>query len=179
MVLGGLAQPAPVRRSASNARAVTDLHSALTFTYESAARFNELVIGNIDAIDGSLTAILAGSVAIAAFAIEKIVDAATLAERTAIALVAAAILCCSFGILVGLTGRVSNRDGVRPRALVADLTLGRTETILGAVQDLITASEMNLRVRFYKRSLAACAAGFLVVTVILVALIRLQGGMVH
>jgi hypothetical protein len=151
----------------------------MAFVYDSAARFNEAVVSNVDAIDGSLTAILAGSVAIAVFTIEKVVDVATLAERSAIVLLTSSIACCVAGYLVGFAGRASNRDGVRPRALVGDLTSRRLESVLGAVQDLIVASEMNLSVRVRKRFLAACGVAFLVAAVALVAIVRLEGGMVN
>jgi hypothetical protein len=151
----------------------------MAFVYDSATRFNECIIGNLDAIDAALTGILAGAVAIAVFTIEKIIHVATLAERAAIVLLAASIACCAVGYLVGFTSRVSNRDGVRPRAFFGDLTMRPREAMLGAVQALIAASETNLSVRLCKRILAGCAVTFLVAAVVIVAVVQSEGGMVH
>lgn len=151
----------------------------MAFVYDSAARFNESVVNNVDAIDGSLTAILAGAVAIAVFTIEKIATAVTPAERCALGFLAASIVCCSVGYLVGFAGKLSNRDGLRPRTLIGDLTSRRPESILGAIQDLIDALEVNLSIRMCKRILATFAVAFLVVAVVFVAVVRSEGGMVN
>jgi hypothetical protein len=47
-----------------------------TFAFEAAARYNEQTVANVDAIDTSLTTILAGNVAVLVFAIDKIKELA-------------------------------------------------------------------------------------------------------
>ena len=42
------------------------------FLYDVVTRFNEALVGNIDSIDTAVTAVLAGNVTIAVFAIDKI-----------------------------------------------------------------------------------------------------------
>jgi FlaG/FlaF family flagellin (archaellin) len=43
-----------------------------TFAFDAAARFNERVVANVDAIDTSLTTILAGNVAVLVFTMQSL-----------------------------------------------------------------------------------------------------------
>ena len=57
------------------------------FVYDAVARFNERLIGNIDAIDTASMAVLAGNVAVLVFAIDKLAGRQPQGELWAIALV--------------------------------------------------------------------------------------------
>ena len=64
------------------------------FVFDVVTRFNESLIANIDAIDTAVTAVLAGNVAIAVFAIDKIRELHHTEECWAIGLFSGSLLAC-------------------------------------------------------------------------------------
>jgi hypothetical protein len=143
-----------------------------SFVYGAAARFNERLLGTIDAIDTALTAILAGDVAVVIFTIDKMAVFEPQKEVTAVVLLGGSILACAVGYIFGFRPHGSNPDGVRPRIFIADLSASRDESMLGAIEELVAAGEINLTIRFVKRMLAICAIMLLLAGVVVVALAR-------
>lgn len=62
------------------------------FAYDVAARFNEVLIANIDATDNALIAMFAGTLALGAFAVDKIGELAPERARIVLALFGASAL---------------------------------------------------------------------------------------
>jgi hypothetical protein len=149
-----------------------------TFVYDVATRFNETLVASIDAIDTALTAVLAGDVAIAVFAIDKIRELQAVEERCAISLLCGSVLSCAVGYVVGFSVSFSGRDGVPPRSLIADLCARPGNAMSEAVESVIDAGEINLNVRFLKRAFAVAAILMLLLGGALVALARLTGDVV-
>jgi hypothetical protein len=150
-----------------------------SFVYDAAARFNERLLSTIDAIDTALTAVLAGDVAVAVFTIDKIADFQLQRELAACALLSASIAACAAGYIFSFRPRGVNADGVRPRRFIADLAARHDESMIGAVEELLAAGEINVTVRSVKRILAGCAILFLLAAVIVVALARARIVMVY
>ena len=150
-----------------------------TFAFEAAARYNERIIANVDAIDSSLTTILAGNIAVLVFAIDKIKELARAPETLAATMMSVSILACVVAYMLGYSGRASTRDGVRPRMLVADLLRAPNDALPAAVVEIVTAGEQNLRLRFFKKGLALLAILFLLGSAVVVALARVNGNVVY
>ena len=150
-----------------------------TFAFEAAARYNERIVANVDAIDTSLTTILAGNVAVLVFAIDKIKELARESETVAVTMMCASILACVVGYMLGYSGRASTRDGVRPRMFVADLLRAPNDALSAAVVEIVTAGEQNLRLRFFKKGLALLAILFLLASTVVVAFARANGNVVY
>jgi hypothetical protein len=156
-----------------------DPGSGDTFAFEAAARFNEAVGANVDAIDTSLTTILAGNVALLVLMIDKIKELATRETVTSAVFMGLSTAVCIVAYVVGFSFRASNRDGARPRTFIPDLARWRQRTMSTAIADLIKACEDNLAVRFVKKSLALSAIVLLLAGAVMIALARLDGNMVH
>lgn len=150
-----------------------------TFAFEAAARYNEGIVANVDAIDTSLTTVLAGDVALLVLLIDKIKELAAGEAATAAVLMGLSTSVCVIAYAVGFSVRATKRDGARPRALIPDLMRRPDEAMTTAIVDLIRAGEDNLAVRFAKKSLALLAIVLLFAGAVLVALARLNGAMVY
>jgi hypothetical protein len=150
-----------------------------TFAFDAAARFNERVVANVDAIDTSLTTILAGNVAVLVFTIDKIKELARGQEAWAAGMMCLSTLACVVAYMLGFSGRASKRDGPRPRTFIADLLRRPDEALPAAIIDMMTAGEQNLTLRFFKKGLAVLAIVFLLASAIVVAFARAKGNMVY
>lgn len=148
------------------------------FIYDVATRFNEALVASIDAIDTALTAVLAGDVAVAVFAIDKIGELQSVEKWFAIMLLCGSIVSCVAGYAAGFSSGTSGRDGIPPRRLIPDLHARQGDAMSDAVESVIGAGEINLNVRFRKRALAISAIMLLLFGSVLVALARLGGGVV-
>jgi hypothetical protein len=150
-----------------------------TFVLEVAARFNERVVANVDAIDTSLTTILAGNVAVLVFTIDKIKELARGQEVWAIGMMCASALACVAAYMLGFSGRTSKQDGVRPRTFISDLLRRPDEALPAAIIDIMTAGEQNVTLRFFKKGLAVLAIVFLLASAVVVAFARVNGNVVY
>jgi hypothetical protein len=148
------------------------------FIYDAAARFNERLVSTIDAIDTSLTAVMAGGVAVLVFAIDKVRELDPLEVWWAIAFLTASIVTCAGGYVIGLP-RTNQGDGLRPRDLVPDLLAKPHEAMTDAIADMMTAGEVNTAVRLLKRVAVIIAMLLLFTGAILVALARFGGDVVR
>lgn len=149
-----------------------------SFIYEVAARFNETLIASIDAIDTALTAVLAGDVAVAVFAIDKVKELQPAEEWWAISLLGGSIVSCVIGYVAGFSIRRGTWAGILPRRLIPDLLARPSSAISDAVQSIVDAGVVNLNVRSSKRTCAVVSIMLLVSGCVLVALARLAGNMV-
>ena len=149
------------------------------FVYDVAARFNERLIGNIDAIDTASMAVLAGNVAVAVFAMDKLTELRPQMESWTIMLLGTSMLACVVGYIVGFRFRAGDLHGVRPRRLIPDLMVRHDEAIIGAIEELMADGEMNMAVRSIKRILTIVAIVFLLAAVVVLSLARLAGVVVH
>jgi hypothetical protein len=147
------------------------------FIYDTAARFNERLAANIDAIDTSLTAIIAGDVAVLIFAIDKLTEFHPLATWSAIVLLSASILVCAVGYVLGLH-KADEGDGLRPERVVQDLATNPKKAMVQAIADMVLATEVNYSTRLAKRTAMVIAIVFLCTAAIVVALDRFDIGMV-
>jgi hypothetical protein len=147
-----------------------------TFVYDAVSRFNETLVGTIDAVDNSLTALLAGDVAVLVFTIDKIAVLQQVVEAVALGLLGTSIVAAVVGYVFGFRFGDGVADGVRPRHIVRDLAKRRDESIVGAIEQMIAAGDINLKLRSAKRILAAVSAVFLLAGLVLVLIARLTGG---
>jgi hypothetical protein len=147
------------------------------FFFDAVARFNEMLVGTIDAIDTILTAILAGDIAVVMFTIDKFQQLARSQAATTLALLAGSMLACAVGYLARVRGRM--QDGIEPRLFVTDATKRYDEALTAAIEDLVVSSEANLVVRFVKRVLAVCGMTLLIGAVVVLAVARFGGKVVH
>lgn len=147
-----------------------------TFVYDAVCRFNETLIGTIDAVDNALTALVAGNVAVLVFAIDKIARLQQAVECAAICLLGTSLVAAVTGYLFGLRSRNGIADGVRPRHIVRDIAKRRDESLIGAIEQMIAAGDSNLRLRSAKRVLGGVSALFLLAGLVLVLIARLTGG---
>ena len=150
-----------------------------TFPYDVAARFNDGVVANIDAIDTALTTILAGNVAVLVLAIDKIKELAPTQAASAIVLLSVSMLSCVIAYALGFSVHASKRDGLRPRMVIPDLLERPNDALIAAVIDLVSAGEHNLTMRFLKKSLAVLAMLLLLAGAVVIALARASGGMIY
>jgi hypothetical protein len=152
---------------------------AETFPYDVAARFNEGVVANIDAIDTALTTLLAGNVALLVLTIDKIKELAPREVAWAAALMCVSTSACVVAYVLGFSVRANKRDGLRPRVVIPDLTEQPKEALVAAISNLVSAGEHNLSVRQAKKCLAVLAILLLLTGVIVIAVARARGPMVY
>jgi hypothetical protein len=124
------------------------------FVYDMAARFNESVTANVDAVDTELIAVLVGNFALAIYSADKISEL----EGTGLYIwgIGVAIV---FSIVLAVLGYLSGspfgprqlQDGIRPRAVLLDLVNNPSTAIGDAVRVLIEVGEQNVRIRGRKR----------------------------
>lgn len=150
-----------------------------TFSYDVAARFNDGVVANIDAIDTALTTILAGNVAVLVLAIDKIKELVPTESACAILLLSVSMLACVIAYALGFSVHASKRDGVRPRIVIPDLLERPNDALAAAVIDLVSAGEHNLTMRFLKKSLAVLAILLLLAGAVVIALARASGSVIY
>jgi hypothetical protein len=136
-------------------------------------------VANVDAIDGALTTVLAGDVAVLVFTIDKIKELARGPEAWATALMLVSIVACVVAYALGFSGRASKRDGVRPRMFIVDLATGPDDALRTAVVDTVAAGEQNLTLRSLKKTLAVAAIVFLLAAAAVIAFARAKGSMVY
>jgi hypothetical protein len=149
-----------------------------SFVYDAAARFNERLVSTIDAIDTSLTAVMAGDVAVLVFAIDKIRELDPVGVWWAIAFLAASTMACAGGYVIGLP-RTNQGDGLRPRDLIPDLLAKPHEAMTGAIADMVAAGEVNTALRLMKRVAVVIAMLLMFTGAILAALARFGGNVVR
>jgi hypothetical protein len=147
------------------------------FLYDAVARFNEMLIATIDAIDTALTAILAGDIAVVIFTIDKIAELQRPGRIATLALLVGSVAACATGYLVRYRGRT--QDGIEPHLLVADTGDLRDEAIIGAIEGIVVSSDANLTIRFIKRVLAMSGMVLLIGAVAVVAVARLSKDVVQ
>ncbi len=150
-----------------------------TFVYDVVARYNEELVASVDAIDTALMTILAGSVAVLVFTIDKINELARAESACAIALTCTSTLLCVIAYTAGFPIRSSKRDGVRPRLVVPDMVDRPKKALADAILQLINAGERNLTIRFMKKGLAVLALVLLLAGVVLAAVARANGFVVN
>jgi hypothetical protein len=176
-----LSRPPPARtdcKSADEAAGDDALRaSERTFVYDAVARFNETLIGTIDAIDTALTATLAGDIALAVFTIDKIAELQPTTKLVAIGLLGASVLTAVAGYLFRFRAGVV--DGIAPVFLIGDISSRSEESVIGAIETLVYSSERNSLTRFVKRVLTALATLLMVTAVIVLGVARLTATVVH
>ncbi|HEX3462877.1 MAG TPA: hypothetical protein VHS78_02320 [Candidatus Elarobacter sp.] len=150
-----------------------------SFVYDAASRFNETLVGTIDAIDTALTAILAGNVAVLVFALDKSSTLERAAATAGMLVLGASGLLTFAGYVFGFRFGVGIADGVRPRLFVRDLAVRRSESVASATEQLIDAGEMNLSVRSMKRALALVSMTLLLAGLVLMMVSALKGQVIH
>jgi hypothetical protein len=182
LLLGGARSRADTRSSLPDGshgdavEPIAELDEA--FSYGVAARFNERIVANIDAIDTSLTTILAGNVALLVLLIDKIKELAVMEAALASACMCVSTAVSSIAYVLGFSVRGSDRDGLRPRILVPDMTVRPKEALIAAVVDLMNAGEANLSMRSRKKGLAVLAIVLLLVGAVVLGIARAKGSMV-
>lgn len=120
------------------------------FAYDVTARFNEVLIANIDATDNALMAILAGIVALGVFTIDKIRELAPQSERVVLALLGTSALSCLIAYTMPLP-LFRTQDGIRPKYFIPDFTEDPQGATMRAVRQLSRSGEANLAVRRAKK----------------------------
>jgi hypothetical protein len=155
-----------------SARRDHDAVEVAVFVYDAVARVNEGLVGNIDAIDTVLTAILAGALAAVLFTADKLADLPHAPGICALVLFCCSALTCALGYFVGLWSGVWNLDGIRPRNFIADVVKEPGLALLGAIRAQIEAGETNMTIRLYKRVSALIAVLLLIGGVASVAVAR-------
>jgi hypothetical protein len=148
------------------------------FVYDVVTRFNESLVGNIDAIDTAVTAVLAGNVAVAIFAMDKIRELHRVEECWANGLLAGSVLACVCAYVIGFPAGASKRDGVSPRFFIPDVLARQSAAISTAIEAVIRAGEINLSVRLWKRGLVVAAILLLLAGGVVVALARLGSNLI-
>jgi hypothetical protein len=148
------------------------------FSYSVAARFNERIVANIDAIDTSLTTILAGNVALLVLVIDKIKELAVMEAALASACMCVSTAVCVIAYVLGFSVHGSDRDGLRPRILIPDMTIRPKEALITAVFDLMSAGEDSLSMRSRKKGLAVLAIVLLLAGAVVIGFARAKGSMV-
>lgn len=180
---GGNVRPSGRRRLEASSPApnedeeVADIDD--TFAFDVAARYNEGLVANVDAMDTSLTTILAGNVAVLVFTIDKIKELARVQEVGAIALLSASTLCCVIAYALGFPFRSSRREGIRPRSFLPDLVMRPKQALSGGVILLVNAGERNLAIHIVNKGLAVTAILFLLAGAVVVAMARAGGVVVN
>lgn len=149
------------------------------FVYDVVTRFNESLLGNIDAIDAAVTAVLAGDVAVGVFAIDKIRELHHAEEIWAVGMLSSSLVACVLAYVIGFPIGPRRRDGVNLRPFVADVIMRDNAAISNAVETVMRAGELNLTVRLWKRTLVVAAMLLLLVAGIVIALARLGGNVVQ
>ncbi|MFZ1125618.1 MAG: hypothetical protein WAN59_10820 [Candidatus Baltobacteraceae bacterium] len=146
------------------------------FAFDVATRFNERLLGNIDALDAALTAILAGVAAVAIFAVDKLPELAPSDERVALSVLGVSAVACIVGFAVGTPASpIRSRDIVDPRAFIPTFGEDPSAAVATAIQELTAAADDNARVRRWKRGLALVALVALLAGAVFVALARVHG----
>ena len=171
-------QPTPERENYVPADDATETKLDDVFVYDVVTRFNESLVGNIDAIDTAVTAVLAGNVAVAIFAIDKIRELHRVEEYWAIGLLAGSLLACVCAYVIGFPAGVSKRDGVSPRFFIPDVLARQGAAISTAMEAVIRAGEINLCVRLWKRAPVVAAILLLLAGGVVVALARLGSNLI-
>jgi hypothetical protein len=150
------------------------------FAYDVTARFNEVLIANIDATDNALMAIFGGALALGIFAIDKIRELTPENARVVLALLGASACSCliaytmSFPLLRGF----SIRDGVQPKHFIPDFTEDSQAATISAIEELTRSGEANLAVRRAKKIAAVLAILLLLAGAGVVTVARLRAGVV-
>jgi hypothetical protein len=145
------------------------------FLYDVVTRFNESLVGNIDAIDTAVTAVLAGNVAIMVFAIDKIRELHPVEERCAMLMLSGSVLACACAYVIGFPFGATERDGVLPSRFIPDFIARRNTAISAAIETVTEAGVKNVAIRSWKRALVVFAIVLLVAGVVVVMLARLGG----
>lgn len=150
------------------------------FAYDVTARFNEVLIANIDATDNALMAILAGTVALGVFAIDKLRELAPESERVVLALLGASALSCLIAYTMPLPPfrAFRARDGIRPKYFIPDFTEDPQEVTMRAIKQLTRSSEANLGIRQAKKIGAVLAILLLLAGAGVLTMVRVRGNMV-
>ncbi len=148
------------------------------FLYDVVTRFNESLVANIDAIDAAVTAVLAGNVAIAVFAIDKIRELHRMEECWAIVLLAGSLLACVCAYVIGFPLGTSDRDGVLPSRFVLDFTDSKNAAVSSAVETVLQSGMKNVTVRAWKRALVVAAIMLLLASAVVVMFARLSGNVI-
>jgi len=128
-------------------------HLGDEFVYDLTARYNEGLSANLDAVDTALLAIIGGILAIGLIVIDKLNELQSLWGRLSLASLAAAIVACVFGYLVGFSRFIVNerKDGTEPSLFLSDFVDEPQATVARAIQELAADAEINLRIRGVKR----------------------------
>lgn len=146
------------------------------FAFDVATRFNERLLGNIDALDTALTAILAGVAALAIFAVDKIRELEFGDEKVALSVLVMSALACIVGFAVGTPASpMRSRDIVDPRVFMPIFGEDPSAAVAEAIQELTAAADENVRVRRWKRGLALAAIVALLAGAVVVAVARAYG----
>jgi hypothetical protein len=150
------------------------------FAYDVAARFNESLIASNDLTGNVLMAILAGSVAVDVFAIDKIRELAGITEWIALVMLGCSAAACMFGYALSFpwTKAFDIRDGTRPERFISDFADNPGAATVRAIVELTKSGEANLRIRRVKKMYAIVALTLLVAGAVVVALARLSGKVV-
>lgn len=157
-------------------------HAALgdDFMYDVTARFNETLLASNDSTDNALIAVLAGTAAVAALAIDKIRETATTSEAVALGLLSASALASLVGYALSYpwTNAFNTRDGTRPRRFVPDFVDNPEAATALAIEELTRSGEANLRLRRAKKAMVILAVILLLAGAVVVAVARLNGKVV-
>ncbi len=145
------------------------------FLYDTLARMNETVVGNIDTADLALLAVIGGTLAVLVFGIDKSRELAPPWEVVAYWFLGGSVAVCTCGYLMGFG---SQREPVDPRSFAAAFSNNAEEAISTALVDVVLAYQTNARVRLLKRIGVAVALFLLIVGTVVAALARSIGAMV-
>ena len=173
----------PPKRERRNSTRVDEIDAETKlgdgFVYDVVTRFNESLVANIDAIDTAVTAVLAGNVAVAVFAIDKIRELQHVEECWAVGLLSGSLLTCVLAYVIGFPLSASQRDGIPPRIFIPDLIARQGSALSSAIEGVMQAGEVNLTVRLWKRALVVVAIFLLLGGGVVVMLARLSGNVVQ
>jgi hypothetical protein len=174
----GRARPCPTRCTNGDEHDDTDLGD--DFVYDVTARFNEALIANIDATDNALMAILAGSVALGVFAIDKIRELAPESERIVLALLGASAFSCliAYTMPLPLFRAFRTQDGIHPKYFIPDFTDDPQGAMMRAVKQLMRSGEDNLAIRRAKKIGAVLAILLLLAGAGMLTMARVRGNVV-
>jgi hypothetical protein len=150
----------------------SDAEEIAIFVYDAVTRVNEGLVGNIDAIDTALTAILAGALAGVLFAADKLSYVPPGLGVCALVLLGCAAAMCAVGYFVGALSGIRKRDGMRPHNFIADIAKHPGLALTGAIRAQMESGEANMTIRLYKRVAALIAVLLLIAGVISVAIAR-------
>ena len=118
-----------------------------------AARYNEALLANIDALDVALVAILGVDVAFAVFAIDEL---QRLDSRTAWSAITCILFCAGLCML-GYVCTVWVHDDIAPEPLIADYQERGEAAVSAAIDALARRGRQNALIRGTKRILALTA----------------------